>query len=386
MKHPRTPFLAFAAGLLLALPAAQAQIAPTAATRPQPVRPHLPAHLRLPAGAPALRHALPLLPADADGLRPRAKGSAPRPAPGQRLSTETVQQAWVARYTGGRNSGFDGATAVATDATGNVYVTGYAYQAASYDYATVKYAPNGQQLWEARYNGPAGGDEIATALAVDASGNVLVTGYSFNGSNYDYLTLKYSPNGQPVWQARYNAPAGGDDVATALAVDALGNVAVTGTSQGTAQTGYDYGVVVYRATGELRAEGRYTGVTANADVPEAVGVDAAGDVYVTGTSYASTQSEYATVKFAGTSGQGLWRALYNGPGTGYDLARDLTVDATGNVIVTGTSETGSGQYDYATVKYARTNGQQQWVSRYNGGATATTKPRPSQPTPQATCW
>ncbi len=73
--------------------------------------------------------------------------------------------------------------------------------------------------------------ELAYALALDAAGNVYVTGQSLGaGTNSDYATVKYDSSGNQLWAARYNGPGNDRDVAEALAVDAAGNVYATGNS------------------------------------------------------------------------------------------------------------------------------------------------------------
>ena len=66
-------------------------------------------------------------------------------------------------------------------------------------------------------------------IAIDASGNVYVTGYSIGvGTFYDYATVKYSPSGTRAWVARYNGPGNTKDRAWAIGIDGRGNVYVAG--------------------------------------------------------------------------------------------------------------------------------------------------------------
>ena len=78
------------------------------------------------------------------------------------------------------------------DAVGNVFVTGESDGAGTQsDFATVKYDPSGNEEWVARHNDPENSFDRATDLAVDASGNVYVTGASFNTGWSLYTTVKY---------------------------------------------------------------------------------------------------------------------------------------------------------------------------------------------------
>ncbi|MCC3155358.1 SBBP repeat-containing protein [Hymenobacter sp. BT770] len=206
---------------------------------------------------------------------------------------------WERGYNGPNRSWASG-TDIAVDAAGNAYVTA----TAAGDYATLKYGPDGTLLWGQRYNGPNNSFDQARALAVDGQGNVYVTG----DTGSEYATLKYGPDGTLLWERRYRGADNSRDVATALAVDGQGNVYVTGGSEGVyPNTLYklDYATLKYGPDGTLLWEQRYNGPNTLNDVATALAVDAQGNVYVTGesTTYftiGSTyrKSNYATLKYS----------------------------------------------------------------------------------------
>lgn len=287
---------------------------------------------------------------------------------------------WQKRSTGLAGSN-DTVRALVVDRNGNVIVTGSSLGTGSQtDYYTVKYAAaDGALLWEKRYNGPANGNDDATAAALDSSGNVVVTGSSNNGtassgtdpSGNDYYTARYAAgNGALLWEKRYNAPANRADSATAVALDANGNAVVTGASRsdsnGDGLYDNDYYTAKYAvADGALIWEQRYNGLLAFGDIATAVGVDPAGNVVVTGSS-----GGYYTAKYAAADGALMWSKRYTGPGVGGDSASAVAVDGSGNVVVTGSSVSGAAaqDFDYYTAKYAAADGALLWEKRYNGPA------------------
>ncbi|HEY5912374.1 MAG TPA: hypothetical protein VJA21_17370 [Verrucomicrobiae bacterium] len=132
--------------------------------------------------------------------------------------------------------------ALALDASNNVVVTGGSL-------ATVKYSSAGEPLWTNLCNpNPGQPGRVSRAVAIDHNNDVLVTGYSSGAQNADYVTIKYSSAGQPLWTNRYNGPANGGDDPTAVAIDSRNNVIVTGGSYGvgsSGQMGSDFLTVKY---------------------------------------------------------------------------------------------------------------------------------------------
>ncbi|MCK4793211.1 MAG: tandem-95 repeat protein [Desulfobacteraceae bacterium] len=300
-------------------------------------------------------------------------------------------EVWTARYDGPSHLG-DRPSAIAVDSEENVYVTGYSYRGNKKqhaDYYTVKYDSAGKLIWDVQYDARNNGNDMATAIAVGATG-VYVTGRSeldLGGSaelHYDYYTVKYdATRGTEIWDARYNGPGNGVDEATDIAIlkDSFGNdinIYVTGKSYGgdlsTGVTGFDYATIKYNPINgnpEWSGEGihlgavRYNGSGNGNDAATAIAANSSG-VYVTGYSSNGTDNDYATIKYNPINGTPAWSGdavTYNGPGNGNDEATAIALDSSG-VYVTGKSQGNGTNYDCYTVKY-ESSGNVVWFATYN---------------------
>ncbi len=213
----------------------------------------------------------------------------------------------------------DGFTCVTTAAGGAVYAAGYTQRNESGtrgQFLLVKYIDDGSTLTKA-WQATGGSPWSAAAVAVDPLGNVIVavnTGRltDFHGNGSDIRVLKYSPAGKLTWVGMYDGPAHGLDYVKAMALDVHGNVIVSGSSFG----------------------------------------------YHTG-------RDYLTLKFRAGSGAVAWARRYAGP-SDFDEARDVTVDPSGNVYVTGQSRSVSskpglsGLPGAVTISYTA-GGKQRWI-------------------------
>jgi uncharacterized delta-60 repeat protein len=272
---------------------------------------------------------------------------------------------WVQRYNGPEN-GDDRSCSIAVDGYGNVYVTGFSWKSANYDFITIKYNSSGVQQWVKKYDSPESGNDLARSLALDGAGNIYVTGICVSNYKDDGITIKYSPSGSLEWVQRYDG--GGNEDPVSIAVDVSGNAYVTGSVSVAGYT--DYLTIKYNSSGVQEWVKTYNGIGNFTDRSTSIAVDGSGNVYVTGQSYGiGTSSDYATIKY-NSSGAEDWVKRYNGPGNSFDGASAIAVDGSGNVYVTGQSDGIGTSSDYATIKY-NSSGAEDWVKRYNGTGSST---------------
>lgn len=276
----------------------------------------------------------------------------------------TGAQLWVKRYGGMSSMGASTFDAVVSPDSDRVYVTGILNGGAAFgwDFVTIAYrGSDGAVLWAKRYASPGNSWDQPWALAVSADGTKLfVTGASgpiVSGLVlWDMVTIAYSAStGASLWAKRYDGPANGEDLASAVAVSPDGaTVFVTGASRGNSSS-MDIATLAYAAsTGATAWVKRYNGPGNGHDE----GIDLAvvpdgSKVVVTGSSAGSTSGDdYATIAYQASTGAGLWARRYSGPGTRVDVAYSIAASPDGTtLVITGLSTGATTGMDYATIAY-----------------------------------
>jgi cysteine-rich repeat protein len=274
---------------------------------------------------------------------------------------------WSKRYGG---SQYRQASALAVDTAGAAVITGNFRGSVDFgggplvssgtnDVFIAKIDGAGKHLWSRRAGGT--GDDRAWAVATDAAGNVVVTGVfsdtiNFGGGplvsagSWDVFVVKLDAAGNHLWSKRFGNSE--QQEAHAVAVDSAGNVVLGGMFWGaidfgggalTTAGGIDMFVAKLDATGHHVWSKRF-GNTNNVQNARAVAVDASGGVLVTGGSAGSIDLGGGTLAAIGESdafllsldagGAHQWSKRW-GRGNAYVSGTSMTVDTSGNVIMAG---------------------------------------------------
>ncbi|PKL84719.1 MAG: hypothetical protein CVV22_11475 [Ignavibacteriae bacterium HGW-Ignavibacteriae-1] len=266
-------------------------------------------------------------------------------------------------------SAHDQATASVIDFQGNVLVTGYFEGEIAFDTDTLRTSGN-RDIFVAKLNKngywewarSAGGSnaDYGRGIAVDANGNVFITGYFYTLANFGEHTISGSTNtdifvaklnSSGVWQWAKSAPGYGFNRGNAVDVDAAGNCFVTGGFDGnitigdiilTSSGSRDIFVAKYSANGDVIWAKKAGG----SSVDEALAIKY----------YSSDNMLYLTGGFAGTAsfggqniissgGKDVFVAKMDSSGafqwaagagsTSSEDSRSIALDGGGNAVITG---------------------------------------------------
>ena len=280
---------------------------------------------------------------------------------------------WAAQGGGAWN---DYGVSIATDVSGNAFIVGNFYHspiafgaftlpnAGNKDAFIVKYSSIGTVLWAKSAGG--NGDDGANYVATDASGNVYVTGFfnsptiTFdtvtltNADSFTYLSdifvVKYDPLGNVAWAKSFGDS--NNDVANSICVDTAGNVYIAGNYSSTrlrfgATTlintgGADMFVTKLDPAGNVRWAKSARG--SGDESANSVCADRFGHAFVTGT-YSSPSLIFGTDTLLNAGMDDIFLTKYDSAGhvvwarragePQEDVSASVAADAFGNAYITG---------------------------------------------------
>ncbi len=259
------------------------------------------------------------------------------------------------------------------DANNNIFicVNSYYQNSSNIDYAILKYDIDGNFLWASNYDSPYANQDTPYEMAVDKDGNTYTIGISIRpGFQYDYLTVKFNPDGQFVWAQRQDSTMRNDYGRTISLDTASNSLYVCGDMNLGFNTIYErrnYVVFQYDTSGALIKTFGYQGPGDGFDIPYKLLSKPNGDVFIAGmaSTFSSGYGDVATIKFSNGSLQ--WERLDNGYGFVDDQGNDMVSDSAGNTYSCGFSY--SNEYttgnDLVVVKN-NANGIKLWDYHYRG--------------------
>lgn len=271
-------------------------------------------------------------------------------------------------FINGGGAGFEQGKAIAKDGAGNVYVAGYFEGTAVFgatsltssgadDIYVAKLNPGGNWLWAKRAGSDA--QDVCNGIAVDNSGNVIITGNFYNTAGFgtysvtssglqDAYVAKLDTNGNWLWASR----AGGvqDDFGSGITTDATGNCYVTGTFLNVA----DFGTTSLTSGGfrdafvaKLNMNGTWQWAVRGSGTNEETGTGITWSnsygLFVTGSFFSDLTFGSLTISPIGAKdiyvchldgdGNCLW--LTGAGGAANDAGYSITSDSSGRVFVAG---------------------------------------------------
>ena len=245
------------------------------------------------------------------------------------------EQQWIQQYNGD-GYGDDVGTGLYIDGGGNVYVTGFSTTTSGIDIITIKYNSSGTQQWLTTYDGTGGNYDSGADITVDGSGNVYITGSSYNANaNTDIMAIKYNSGGTEQWASSYDGDTHMNDAGIKILLDDQGGVVISAITQ--------YNIITYKICAITYNAGNGNLISAVTSGSASTGIDqvndmvkdASGNIYIAGAIPVIGQGyDYDVIKL--NSNLGIdWEQTYNGADDLDDIATGIKTDASGNVYVTG---------------------------------------------------
>lgn len=274
-----------------------------------------------------------------------------------------VKPVWKKDFKNSLNT-INKAVALRIDPEGNCYVLGFSWMPDSAkDIVLVKYSAEGNEIWRRMYDNPSHGDDISTGLALDAQGNIWVSGTAHtSANNADFLVTRFTPTGINDVNYIYDGDNHLFDMASCIAVAKNGNVYAAGYTT-SADSGLDAMVICLNHDGSPLWKDVYKSLTL--DMYSSLCTDDSSNVYLAGTTNGAQRNSDILIRKFNAHGELKWNRVYDGVFGERDAASLISIDDSANVYISGFSNHTSDRSDIPVLKYNR-NGLLQKEILYNG--------------------
>ena len=275
--------------------------------------------------------------------------------------------------TTGIGSAIDAAWAMDIQSDGKIVLAGISDDGSlTYDFALARYNVNG--TLDTSFSGDGkvttaigSGTAQLRGVAVRSDGTILAAGYGSNGSNDDFALAAYDADGEPAavldgpgWLS--TAFGSGTDRSNAVAVDGDGNIVVAGYSNNGSDD--DFAVARYNADGTLDTDFDSDGIATTTigsldDQSNAVAIQSDGKIVAAGYSYNGGEDDFAVTRYNtdgtldtgfGTTTTGI---ATTGIGSGNARAYSVAIQSDGKIVTAGYGTNGANN-DFALARYTST--------------------------------
>ena len=199
-------------------------------------------------------------------------------------------------------------------------------------------------------------------ITKDAFGNFYIAGRYFYDANYntDAIIVKYSSSLVELWRRYIFSPSGTAEIDYSIDIFQAGAAVFVLVKQGS----IGYYLVKYDDAGTQQYYLPITGY-----IPYKVCGNSVGECYVLGSSTSTTgNGSQVTLQKFSAGGTSVWKKNFNAVNGDFDdYPGQLTLDPSGNIYFTASSERGGTTTDAYLVKY-NTAGTRLWAKYVNGTA------------------
>jgi uncharacterized delta-60 repeat protein/gliding motility-associated-like protein len=254
--------------------------------------------------------------------------------------------------------GYDAGYSVAIQSDGKIVVAGYSNNNSNFDFALVRYNPDGSLDDTFDSDGIVttaigSGDDYGYSVAIQSDGKIVVAGLSFNGSNYDFALVRYNADGSLDNTFGSNGIVttvigSSSDFAYSVAIQNDGKIVVAGGSYN--GSNYDFALVRYNVDGSLNNTFDNDGIVTTAigsgdGHGHSIAIQSDGKIVVAGYGDNGSNLDFAIVRYnANGSLDNTFDSdgkVTTAIGSGDDLGFSVAIQSDGKIVVAGYNSNGN---------------------------------------------